>query len=151
MTISTFEETAVLSVVLGRCDLRRHCLHKSLVDHSFTTDKRGNNGDCTSQKFWKRRCSEQKRLKINGNYYKKHKKSLGKDEVGGSNPPSSSRKRPLFSRKVVFSFAIRNNFEQFKFPLLRLTTHLATDRKNRTSEGVLPRRPVCSTCRICSI
>lgn len=40
------------------CDLRRHCLHKSLVDHSFTTDKRGNNGDCTSQKFWKRRCSE---------------------------------------------------------------------------------------------
>lgn len=90
MTISTFEETAVLSVVLGRCDLRRHCLHKSLVDHSFTTDKRGNNGDCTSQKFWKRRCSEQKRLKINGNYYKKHKKSLGKDEVPSSNLGSSS-------------------------------------------------------------
>nr|DAO17399.1 MAG TPA: hypothetical protein [Caudoviricetes sp.] len=58
MTISTFEEVAVLSVVLSRCDLRRHCLRKSLVDHSFTTDKRGNNGDCTFRKFWKRRCSE---------------------------------------------------------------------------------------------
>ena len=102
MTISTFEETAVLSVVLGRCDLRRHCLHKSLVDHSFTTDKRGNNGDCTSQKFWKRRCSEQKRLKINGNYYKKHKKSLGKDEVGSSNLPSSSKKHRKLRFSVLF-------------------------------------------------
>lgn len=51
MTISTFEEVAVLSVVLGRCDLRRHCLHKSLVDHSFTTDRCGNNGDCALRKF----------------------------------------------------------------------------------------------------
>ena len=44
-------------------------------------------------------------------------------------------KRPLFSRKVVFSFAICNNFEQFKFPLLRLTTHLATDRKKSDLRG----------------
>ena len=72
MTISTFEETAVLSVALSRCDLRRHCLHKSLVDHSFTTDERGNNGDCTSRKFWKERYSEQKRLKTSRNYYKNH-------------------------------------------------------------------------------
>ncbi len=90
MTISTFEEVAVLSVAQSRCDLRRHCLHKSLVDHSFTTDKRGNNGGCTSRKFWKQRCSEQKRLKSNGNYCKNHQKSAGKDEVGSSNPPSSS-------------------------------------------------------------
>ena len=61
--------------------------------------------------------------------------NIGKDEIGGSNPPSSSRKRPLFGRKVVFSFAIRNNFEQFKFPLLRLTTHLATDRKKSDLRG----------------
>ena len=104
MTISTFEEVAVLSVVQSRCDLRRHCLHKSLVDHSFTTDRCGNNGDCTSRKFWKRRCSEQKRLKTNGNYYKKHKKSLGKDEVGGSNPPSSSRKSCFLSKTGLFLY-----------------------------------------------
>ena len=115
MTISTFEETAVLSVALSRCDLRRHCLHKSLVDHSFTTDKRGNNGDCTSQKFWKRCCSEQKRLKINGNYYKKHQKSLGKDEVTSSNLVSSSRTTPEIFGFRVFSFDFGNFLNEYGF------------------------------------
>ena len=129
MTISTFEETAVLSVVLGRCDLRRHCLHKSLVDHSFTTDKRGNNGDCTSQKFWKRRCSEQKRLKINGNYYKKHKKSLGKDEVGSSNLPSSSKKH----RKLRFSvlFCCKNAANGASQNVGQLLAHTVTHTRNK--------------------
>ena len=104
MTISTFEEVAVLSAVQSRCDLRRRCLHKSLVDHSFTTDRCENNGDRTSQKFWKQRCSEQKRLKINGKCYKKHQKSLGKDEVGGSNPPSSSKKFCFQEKTELFLY-----------------------------------------------
>ena len=91
MTISTFEETAVLSVAQSRCDLRRHCLHKSLVDHRFTTDRCGNNGDRTSRKFWRQRYSEQKRLKTNWNYYKNHQKPVGKDEVTSSNLVSSSK------------------------------------------------------------
>jgi hypothetical protein len=62
------------------------------LDHSFTTDRRGNNGDCALRKFWKQHCSEQKRLKTNGNYCKNHQKSVGKDEAGGSNPPSNSKK-----------------------------------------------------------
>ena len=108
MTISTFEEVAVLSAVQSRCDLRRRCLHKSLVDHSFTTDRCGNNGDRTSQKFWKQRCSEQKRLKINGKCYKKHQKSLGKDEVGGSNPPSSSKKSCFREKTGLFLYFLAN-------------------------------------------
>ena len=60
---------------------------------------------------------------------------VGKDEVGGSNPPSSSRKRPLFTRKAVFSFDICNNFWEFKFPLLSLTTQQATDREKTGLQG----------------
>ena len=60
---------------------------------------------------------------------------FGKDEVGGSNPPSSSRKRPLFTRKAVFSFDICNNFWEFKFPLLSLTTQQATDREKTGLQG----------------
>lgn len=81
--------------------------------------------------------------------------SLGKDEVGGSNPPSSSRKRPLFSRKAVFFLTIHNNFGQFKFSLLRLTTHLATDRKRSGLRGCFCLggpfvQPVSSACFRCS-
>ena len=58
-----------------------------------------------------------------------------KDEVGGSNPPSSSRKRPLFTRKAVFFFDICNNFWEFKFTLLSLTTQQATDREKTGLQG----------------
>ena len=109
MTISTFEEVAVLSAVQSRCDLRRRCLHKSLVDHSFTTDRCGNNGDRTSQKFWKQRCSEQKRLKINGKCYKKHQK-LNKArflnifiEKRASSCPQSLEESGLFSFALLTS------------------------------------------------
>ena len=64
-----------------------------LFDHIFTTDRRGNNGDCDSRKCWKLFCSEQKSLKTTENYYKKHQKLLGKDEVPSSNLGSSSKKK----------------------------------------------------------
>ena len=67
---------------------------KLRLDHSSTTDRCGNNGGCTSRKFWKQRCSEQKWLKASRNCYKNYQKSLGKDEVGSSNLPSSSRTTP---------------------------------------------------------
>jgi len=60
-------------------------------DHISTTDRRGNNRDSTSIKFWKPFASERKLLKTSENCYKKHQKSLGKDEVSGSNPLSSSK------------------------------------------------------------
>ena len=87
---------------------------KSLVDHSFTTDRRGNNGDCALRKFWKQHCSEQKRLKTNGNYCKNHQKSVGKDEVGSSNLPSSSKKS--WNLNGFGTFALDENLEVAKKP-----------------------------------
>jgi len=60
-------------------------------DHSSTTDRCGNNGDGTFRKFWKPFALEQKLLKTSGKCHKKRQKSLGKDEVGSSNLPSSSK------------------------------------------------------------
>ncbi len=61
--------------------------------------------------------------------------SVGKDEVGGSNPPNTSRKRSLFIRKVVFFFAFYNCFYRLEFRLLPLTTEQATDRKKTGLRG----------------
>ena len=82
--------------------LCRQCLHKLLLDHISTTDRGGNNGGCTSQKFWKRFCLGQKPIKTSRNGYKKYRKSLGKDEVGGSNPPSSSKKSCFREKTGLF-------------------------------------------------
>ena len=40
---------------------------------------------------------------------------LGKDEVGGSNPPSSSTETPEIFGFRVFSFAFRNFYGRLKF------------------------------------
>ena len=55
--------------------------------------------------------------------------SVGKDEVGSSNLPISSKKSPFFIRKAAISFAYRNFFLVSEFRLCLLTTHLATDRE----------------------
>ena len=42
---------------------------------------------------------------MTGKYYKKFQISVGKDEAGGSNPPSSSTKTPeIFGFRVFFAF-----------------------------------------------
>ena len=78
----------------GRWNLCRQYLYKSQIDHISTTDSRGNNGVSALRKFWKLFASEQKLIKTSGNCYKKHQKSLGKDEVTSSNLVSSSTKKP---------------------------------------------------------
>ena len=45
--------------------------------------------------------------------------SLGKDEVGGSNPPSSSRTTPEIQRFQVFSFAFCNFLNEYGFANFR--------------------------------
>ena len=49
------------------------------------------------------------------NARKKFSGRLGKDEVGGSNPPSSSRKTPEIFGFWVFSFDFCNFYWQLKF------------------------------------
>ena len=50
-----------------------------------------------------------------GNGQKKFSLSVGKDEVGGSNPPSSSRITPEIFGFRVFSFAFRNFLAEYDF------------------------------------
>jgi len=44
---------------------------------------------------------------------------VGKDEVGGSNPPSSSRTTPEIQRFQVFSFAFCNFLNEYGFANFR--------------------------------
>ena len=62
--------------------------------------------------------------------------AVGKDEVGGSNPPSSSRKSSLFFWKGWIFLVFQNFFCWFEFLDLDLTTQTATDREKRLSEGI---------------
>ena len=45
--------------------------------------------------------------------------TLGKDEVGGSNPPSSSKTTPEIQRFQVFSFAFCNFLNEYGFANFR--------------------------------
>ena len=45
--------------------------------------------------------------------------AVGKDEVGGSNPPSSSRTTPEIQRFQVFSFAFCNFLNEYGFANFR--------------------------------
>ena len=65
-------------------------------------------------------------------------KIIGKDEVGGSNPPSSSTKTALFSRKGRFYFVFHDFLACLEFWIRALTTEQATDRKNQCSGGIEP-------------
>ena len=67
--------------------------------------------------------------------------SVGKDEVSGSNPDSSSTKPALFVWKGRFCFAFRNFLACLKFAIRPLTTEQATDRKNQGSGGAIPPEP----------
>ena len=64
--------------------------------------------------------------------------NFGKDEVGGSNPPSSSTKTALFSRKGRFYFIFHDFLACLEFWIRALTTEQATDRKNQCSGGIEP-------------
>ena len=62
--------------------------------------------------------------------------AVGKDEVGGSNPPSSSRKSS-FSCGKGWIFLVFQHFSRcFGFLNLDLTTQPATDREKRLTEGI---------------
>lgn len=65
----------------------------------LATDSCGNNGGHAFRKCQKEFAMEQKRLQIVENYYKKFYAVVGKDEVSGSNPDSSSTKAGLFFGK----------------------------------------------------
>ena len=54
------------------------------------TDLRGIRGNGRLKKCWKANETEQKWPQTNEKYYKKFQMPVGKDEVGGSNPPISS-------------------------------------------------------------
>ena len=62
--------------------------------------------------------------------------AVGKDEVGGSNPPSSSRKSS-FSCGKGWIFLVFQHFSRcFGFLNLDLTTQPATDREKRLTGGI---------------
>ena len=63
---------------------------------------------------------------------------LGKDEVGGSNPPSSSRKSSFSCGKGWIFLMFQNFFCWFEFLDLDLTTQPATDREKRLTGGDIP-------------
>ena len=65
---------------------------ESLLTTQTATDLRGICGNDRLKKCWKANETEQKRTQTNGKNHKKFQIPVGKDEVGGSNPPSSSRK-----------------------------------------------------------
>ena len=62
--------------------------------------------------------------------------SVGKDEVGGSNPPSSSRKSSFSCGKGWIFLMFQNFFCWFEFLDLDLTTQPATDREKRLTGGI---------------
>ena len=61
---------------------------------------------------------------------------IGKDEVGGSNPPSSSRKSSLFFWKGWIFLVFQHFSRCFGFLNLDLTTQTATDREKRLTERI---------------
>lgn len=65
-------------------------LPQRLLTTQTATDLRGICGNGRFEKCWKANEMEQKRPKMNRKYYKKFQISVGKDEVSGSNPDSSS-------------------------------------------------------------
>ena len=62
--------------------------------------------------------------------------AVGKDEVGGSNPLSSSRKSSFSCGKGWIFLMFQNFFCWFEFLDLDLTTQPATDREKRLTEGI---------------
>ena len=73
------------------------------------TDLRGICGNDRLKKCWKANETEQKRTQTNGKNHKKFQIPVGKDEVGGSNPPSSSRKLPKSYDFGSFSYFFGKN------------------------------------------
>ena len=76
---------------------------ESLLTTQTATDLRGICGNDRLKKRWKSNGAEQKRPKTNEKNHKKFQIPVGKDEVGGSNPPSSSRKQLISSEIGCFS------------------------------------------------
>ena len=66
---------------------------ESLLTTQTATDLRGICGNDRLKKCWKANETEQKRTQTNGKNHKKFQIPVGKDEVGGSNPPSSSNEK----------------------------------------------------------
>ena len=62
--------------------------------------------------------------------------AVGKDEVGGSNPPSSSRKSSFSCGKGWIFLVFQHFFHCFNFLDWDLTTQPATDREKRLTEGI---------------
>ena len=111
------------------------CRWQGPLTHTATHTGKRADGSNGRKRAGKDDTPDQKGHKRPGKQKTSSSQSVGEDEVGGSNPPSSSRKRPLFTRKAVFSFDICNNFWEFKFPLLSLTTQQATDREKTGLQG----------------
>ena len=82
---------------------------ESLLTTQTATDLRGICGNDRLEKCWKANETEQKRTQTNGKNHKKFQIPVGKDEVGGSNPPSSSRKSPKSCDFGDFSYFFGRN------------------------------------------
>ena len=82
---------------------------ESLLTTQTATDLRGICGNDRLKKCWKANETEQKRTQTNGKNHKKFQIPVGKDEVGGSNPPSSSRKSPKSCDFGDFSYFFGRN------------------------------------------
>ena len=84
---------------------------ESLLTTQTATDLRGICGNDRLKKCWKANETEQKRTQTNGKNHKKFQIPVGKDEVGGSNPPSSSKEKSCsFKDYKAFSFCFLNCF-----------------------------------------
>lgn len=69
---------------------------------------------------------------------KRSGKPRWKTALSNSNPPSSSTKTALFSRKGRFYFIFHDFLACLEFWIRALTTEQATDRKNQCSGGIEP-------------
>ena len=68
---------------------------------------------------------------------------VGKDEVSGSNPDSSSTITALFVKKRAVLLYLRNFIVVIKHTGWRLTTHSATDSNTRPLEDCAPEALLC--------
>jgi hypothetical protein len=106
------------------------------LTHTVTHTRKKADGDNGRERVKDHAPPQQKGPESTGKRHFRGFQSLGKDEVGGSNPPSSSRKSSFSCGKGWIFLVFQHFFHCFNFLDLDLTTQPATDREKRLTEGI---------------
>ena len=109
------------------------------MTHTLTHTKKGADADNGAKSVFDLILLEQRWPESVENQGLEGSQSVGKDEVGSSNLPSSSTRTALFVEKRAVLFYLRNFIVVIKHLGWWLTTHSATDRKTRPPEFALQR------------